>query len=197
MKYLALDIETTPFEITHKDIIQYLMDKKISKERRSLDANYSKIIVISVKDENKINLFYNDDEKQLLEEFWKYLKDKKDFMIVTHNGYKFDIPFLVLRSCINNVKVPVSINLNRWQMEKSNHFDIMMFFSQYETFTNPNLEILGKLHDIEVSGSRISGSDIEELYKNGEIDKIKERCKQDVELIDKIFKKLCLKHLER
>ncbi len=197
MKYLALDIETVPFEINHKDIIQYLMDKKISKERRSFDPNYSRIIVIAVKENEETKVFDNENEKLLLEEFWSYLKTKKDFILITHNGYKFDIPFLILKSCINEVKVPFSINLNKWQMENSNHFDIMQFFSQYETFTNLNLEILGKMHSIEVSGNRISSSDIEELYKNNELDKIKEKCKQDVELIDRIFKKLCLKHLEK
>ena len=44
MKFIALDIETAPLKIEHEEVKQYLMDKKISREARSLDPNYSKII---------------------------------------------------------------------------------------------------------------------------------------------------------
>ena len=39
MKYLFLDIEVAPVEISNEHVKNYLMDKKISKEARSLDPN--------------------------------------------------------------------------------------------------------------------------------------------------------------
>ena len=197
MKYISLDIETVPFEITDEDIKTYLMDKKISKERRSMDPNYSKIVVICVKILGEdVKIFFDDSEKKILEDFWNFLKENKAFVLVTHNGYKFDMPFVIVRSCVNNVDIPVFVNMNRWQMETSNHFDTMLFFSQYENFTNPNLEILAKLNGIEVPTQRLSGADVERIYKEGDLEKIKERCQQDVEILEKVFVKLCLNYLK-
>ena len=197
MKYITIDIETVPLEIKHEDIKTYLMDKKISKERRSLDPNYSKIITIGIKEPNKeVKLMSGDDEKEILTEFWNILKENKDAILVTHNGYQFDIPFILIRSVINKIKIPIPINTNRWAMEKSNHFDTMMFFSQYGTFTNPNLGILGKMHGLDVPKNRISGADVEKLYKNGEWEKIKNHCKEDIEILEKLFEKLCLDYLD-
>lgn len=196
MKYISLDIETAPIEIKHPDVIRYLMDKKISKESRSMNPLYSKIITIGVKvlgEETK--LFFGDNEKQILEDFWIFVKNQKqetgNLIFVTYNGYKFDIPFLNIRSAINYTEAPVKINTNRWNMQNSNHFDVMMFFSQFETFTNPNLRILAKMHDIEMGGEQISGADIEKLFQAKNWEKIKEKCRQDLELTEKIFEKFC------
>jgi len=194
MKYISLDIETVPLKIEHEDVKEYLMDKKISKEQRSLDPNYSKIITIGLKspgEETKI--FYSDDEKQILTDFWNYIQPGQK--IITHNGYKFDIPFILIRSCINNIKPTFSINTNRWGMMMSNHFDTMMFFSHYENFINQNLTILAKMNGIEIPEKTITGRDVEKAYKNKEWNKIIAHCKQDVEILEKIFEKLCLKHL--
>lgn len=197
-KYISLDIETIPLSITHEDVKTYLMDKKISKQRRSLDPNYSKIIVICAKLMNQeIKIFEGENEKKMLEDFWNFLNLNRDAVIITHNGYGFDIPFLILRSCINNVKIPVNININKWSMERSNHFDTMIFFSQYGSFINPNLEVLGRLHGVEVEKSEIYGADVERLYKEGKRDLIINKCKQDVELLENVFRKLCLNYLEK
>src|SRR3989344_5588029 len=116
MKYIFLDIETVPMRIEHEDVKQYLMDKKISKEERSYNPLYSKIITIGMKTFNESTEMLIGKEKEMLEQFWGKLKGLNT-ILVTYNGYKFDIPFIVLRSIINNVKIPFSINLNKWQME--------------------------------------------------------------------------------
>ena len=196
MNYLFLDIETAPLEINNEDVKNYLMDKKISKELRSLDPNYSKVISVALKLNNEdVKLFFGDEEKEILINVWNFVKESKA-ITVTHNGYKFDIPFLIIRSCVNNLEVPIRINVNPWQMLTSNHFDTMLFFSGFGSFTNPNLEILAKLNNINFEGERISGSEIEKLYKLKNWDKINSRCKQDVEILEKVFNKLCLKYLE-
>ena len=199
MKFITLDIETVPLKIEHEEVREYLMDKKISKEARSLDPNYSKIIAIGVKVLNEPKMFYGDDEEKILNEFWNFMKEFANknpfYRIVTHNGYKFDIPFIIIRSCINNIDLPkeVDINTNMWNMKKSNHFDTMILFSHYGNFINPNLDVLSKLAGIEVPKERIFGADIEKVYKNNDWGKITEHCRQDVEILEKLFEKLCLK----
>lgn len=194
--YVFLDIETVPMKIEHEDIKEYLMDKKITSGMRSLDPNYSKIIMICVKVNDIIKVF-SGDERKLLEEFWNFLSEHKNSVFVTYNGYKFDIPFLIVRSCINNIKIPIDINKNRWSMERSNHFDVMLFFSQYETFINPNLTLLANIHNIEIKGERFGGREVERFYNENEIKKIEEHCKQDVEILEGIFNKVCLGYLEK
>lgn len=200
MKFMMLDIETTPFKIEHEEIKEYLMDKKINKEARSLDPNYSKIITICVKIINEpVKAFYGDNEKEILTEFWNFMIEfvnKNPFYkIVTHNGYKFDIPFITLRSYINDVSIPrnIEINTNMWSMNRSNHFDTMIFFSHYGNFINPNLYIIAKINGVNLPEEKISGSEVERLYKNNEWEKIVEHCKCDVEVLEKLFSKVCLK----
>ncbi len=196
MKYLFLDIETVPLEINNEDVKSYLMDKKISKELRSFDPNYSRIVCVAVKiDDEDTKAFYSDNEKELLTNLWEFIKNNFG-MIVTHNGYKFDIPFLIIRSCVNNI-MPLKINTNPWSMLTSNHFDTMVFFSGFGSFTNPNLEILAKLNEIEVEKERVLGSEIEKYYKSKDWGKIISRCKGDVEILEKVFNKLCKNYLEK
>lgn len=199
MRYIVLDIETVPLDIKDPHIVQYLMDKNISKERRVLDPNYSKIIAVGLKQESKDpEIIIGEDETKILKELWdnlaNYMKQPTTSKkrIVTHNGYKFDIPFIIVRSYVNHIKPKVEINTNRWRMGESNHFDTMLFFSQYELFTNLSLKILCRMHDIEVPEEGISGADIEERYKKGNWDIIKEHCKQDVEITAKLYEKIFL-----
>ena len=117
MEYLILDIETVPIEIEDTYIKDYLMDKKISKEKRSFDPNYSKVIIIGIKEQGKDSTILEGDEKEILTKLWNLLRNRKNILIVTHNGYQFDIPFLIIRSIINKIEIPLSINTNRFRME--------------------------------------------------------------------------------
>lgn len=197
MNYLFLDIETVPQEVENNDIKNYLMDKQISKEMRAFNPNYSKIIVICIKQLGKETKTIEGNEKEMLTQLWEILENQTDkTTIVTHNGYQFDVPFIILRSIINGVNIPVIINTSKWQMEFSNHFDTMQFFSQYGAFTNMRLTILAKMHNIETPGEGVSGADVERLFREGKIDTIKQHCKEDVILLEKVFQKLCLDYLE-
>ncbi len=199
MAYISLDIETVPLVIEDDTVKAYLMDKKISKYQRSFHPLFSRIIVICVKElESTTEVYHNDDEKLLLEQFWRRFGELKSPKIITFNGYNFDIPFLITRSIINDVSIPFQINTNKWQMEKSNHFDVMRFFSSHETFLNISLRTISKILEIKNGGQNgTAGSDIERLYKAGNIDAIKEKCKYDVELLEKVFEKSCRRYLEK
>ena len=200
MKFIFLDIETVPVEL-HDDVKEYFMNKKISKDSRQTHPMYARTIVICAKEYQKeTKIFNNADEKSLLEDFWNFMAEKfaedPKTIIVTHNGYKFDIPFLILRSHINGIKIPVQINTNRFNMMGSNHFDTLVFFSFNETFTYPNLEILCKMFGIKVH-ERLTGNEIIKCYKKGNIQEIIEHCKNDVEILEKLFDKVCMHIFEK
>ena len=186
MDYLVMDIETTPLELKDKVVIEYLMDKQISKEMRSFNPLYSKIICIGLKPKDKDPIILiGGDEVELLEKFWNIAKDYHIF--ITHNGYGFDIPFLNIRSIINKVKPTVNINLNKFQMLTSNHFDTMLFFSQNGTFTNPRLGIVAKTCSISVPDKGFDGREIERLFKENKLKEIEKHCKEDVEITEKVY----------
>lgn len=193
MKYLFLDIETIPLEIYDEFITRYLMDKKLTDAARSIDPNYSKILVIGLKYDNEVNLL-TGDEKNILNEFWDFFK-KDNFVVVTHNGYKFDIPFIIVRSIINNVKISKEINTNPWNMLRSNHLDTMLIFSQ-NVFTNANLKVLARLNHVQFKDDGILGKDVERLYKENKLKLIEEHCKGDIEILEKLFNLKCRAYVE-
>ena len=78
-------------------------------------------------------------------------------------------------------------------METSNHFDTMLFFSANGSFTNMPLSLLARMHNIDVKDN-IHGQEIEKCFNDKEYDKIIERCKNDVELLERVFNKLCINY---
>ena len=196
MRFCFLDIETVPLKIENEDVREYLMDHKITKEMRTYNPHYSKIVCICLKfsDNNEIKTFMYEDEKDLLTEFWDFIKlNFRDTVFVTHNGYGFDMPFINIRSFVNELIIPFSFNMNKWNMDNSNHFDTMIFFSVNGAFTNMPLNLIAKMHNIEVKNN-VHGQEIEKCFYNKEYDKIIERCNNDVELLERVFNKLCLNY---
>ncbi len=183
MNYAVIDIETVPVEIKDDDIKEYLMDKQISKEMRAFHPLFSKIICICLKNENN-TIALTGNEKEILEKFWDTVQDYNYF--ITFNGYSFDIPFIIIRSTVNKVKFRNIISLNKFNMQGSNHFDVMLYFSQ-NTFTNIRLDIIAKSLGIMTGEDRFTGREVERLYKEGNIDEIIEHCKQDVSITEKIW----------
>jgi len=182
MNPLVIDIETVPLNIKDEYIKEYLMDKKIDKESRSLHPLYSKIVCIVVKGREEYVL--TGEEKDILVRFWEIVKEYDFF--VTHNGYGFDIPFIIVRSALNKVKYSSKIQLNRYNMNNSNHFDTMLFFSQ-GTFFNVRLDVIARSIGVELQDDLISGRECERLYKEGKIDEIVKHCKEDVMITEKIY----------
>ncbi|MEM2925390.1 MAG: hypothetical protein QXJ68_06835, partial [Methanocellales archaeon] len=65
---------------------------------------------------------------------WNYLSKFNPDLIVSFNGYRFDIPFLYVRSLLNEVKPSLPINTNKYNMDRSNHFDCMLVLSHNDVF---------------------------------------------------------------
>ena len=188
MSYVILDLESAPLEITDEDVWIYLSEKKTV---RSLHPVFSKTIAIGTKPPDELpNVIYSDNEKELLEKFWSLMGNLQPEKIVTFNGYGFDVPFLLVRSRLNNVKPTININLNKWQNETSNHFDCMVFFSQYGVFINVAQAIICKMLGINVPSDIISGTQIEECYKRKDWRPIIHRCEQDLIMTEKLYKKI-------
>lgn len=189
MSYFVVDLETTPIKFEDEEILEYLIEKKFPK---GIHPVFSKIIVIGLKDssQNVIKILRNEDEETLLKEFWEIIENVNPDRIITWNGYSFDIPFIEVRSRLNGIKISYEINTNKWNMLNSNHLDLMRLLAGgNDNFLNIRLDIACSILGIE-HNRKITGREIEGLYKNQDWESIEKHCKEDVRMVEEIYKKL-------
>jgi len=134
-----------------------------------------KVLVVSDKDltpENKdFEYLIFENEKELLTKFWELTKNYELF--VTYNGDNFDFPYLMIRSGINRVKVPLEIK--RWGSDK--FLDLQNKIRQSHAF---KLEMLCKAFGItNPKQEGVEGSEVSRLYYEGEINKIADYVSRD------------------
>ena len=186
--YTVLDIETTPIEFQEREVIDYLIKKKIG---RDFHPFFSKMIAVGLQDEGDSPiLIAGENEADILSEFWEKIDMIHPNLIVSFNGMAFDVPFLGLRSISNNVKPSFTIATNKWQMETSNHFDCMHALSMKGNFSWVSLEMACRLLGIEIPTDRVRATRLEELYKAKDWEAIRKRTKQDLKLTEQLFLKI-------
>lgn len=186
--YLVFDIETAALGEFDQETTEYLMDKSFSS---GMHPVFAKIIAIGYKlPGEKPIVLKGEDEKRILEQFWEILRRKIPGKFVTFSGYRFDLPFLNIRSRINGIFPSVEINTNKWRMWFSNHFDCMLALSHLGILLNVRLEIACRMLGIKVKDSAMRGADIPSLYKIGRWDEIEKHCVHDLELTEQLYLKL-------
>lgn len=191
--YVTLDIETVALpEAYEPKVLDYLMGK-VTSRIIGLHPVFSKIIAVGIKEpENEPNVFHGDDERKILSDTWIYLDKHQGVTVVTFNGYGFDIPFINVRSLVNGIKPMMALETNKWRMEGSNHFDLMLAFSHMDTFTWVSLEALCRVYGIEVPEDRIGVREVMTSYRKGDWDSIIKHNSQCLVMIEALYKKFFL-----
>ena len=191
--YVTLDIETVALpEAIKPKVLDYLMGKDTAKVI-GLHPVFSKVIVVGIKEpDNEPNIFYGDDERKILSDTWAYFDEHRGVKVVTFNGYRFDIPFITIRSLINGIKPTMHIETNKWRMEGSNHFDLMFAFSHIDTFLWVSLETLCRLYGIAVPKDKLSGREVIACYRRGDWDSIIKHNREDLVMTEELYKKFFL-----
>jgi hypothetical protein len=192
-----------------ESIAKWLEDNAESigdKEYRdtSFDGMYGQICVIGwALDGGEINsVSYRDDfmdEKSLLISFFNQLSDQLgtvDQRIregcyipidwCAHNGTNFDFRFLWQRCVINGVKPSVRIpyDAKPW----GDVIDTLYLWKGVKT-KGGSLDAICKAFGIPGKGD-MDGSKVWDAVKNGEIDKIAEYCRDDVDKLRQIHKRM-------
>jgi len=181
---LVFDIETVgkPFEKLEKGDQDYLLnnlesgaEEKDAKLRTALHPIYGFVTYIGMlnpdtgkgkvigtadkkyKPENKDFVYENcQDEKELLEKFWQIASLYEQF--VSYNGRKFDVPYLVFRSLVNKVTIPVDIN-------GTGHVDLQVCLRPYGTRAY-KLEAISKALGVTNPKEKgVSGLHVSRLYE--------------------------------
>jgi predicted PolB exonuclease-like 3'-5' exonuclease len=181
MDYFYIDIETIPLD---KEKYASLDEDERKKLLNPID---SRIIAVGFQKKGlDSQIFYSEDEKVLLQAFWSALTVQKQsrvpYRIVGFNIKDYDLPFLVTRSFINNVKiVPFLLK------------DVIDVREQLSAFkfgpTRGKLKEFGSLMGLTIMDD-IDGSQVAENYWNAQHEKIKTYLKKDLEITQKIHERM-------
>jgi uncharacterized protein YprB with RNaseH-like and TPR domain len=152
-------------------------------ETNGLNPIKNRIISISLLEiSNSIpTTFYGEDEKRTLEQFWNCIRDCEG--VITFNGDSFDLPFIIARSLIHQVKIRKDLkNLDLRKIVNS-------FWYSYEKHSNGTLRdwasILGFIVETE------DGEKMIELYNKKNWKEIVFHNSEDVK-ITKLLHQRCL-----
>lgn len=157
-------------------------------ETTGLEKREHRITCISISDvnSNKVHSIINEDEKILLNDFFRILYESNENLLLTFNGNSFDIPFIIHRALINNIiaprgfKFPKTIDLRQIATG---------FFYNYDKYEKGSLNDWCSLLGMESKFS--NGKEVVEAWHRRDLNFIKEHCEYDV-LITKELAKRCL-----
>jgi len=124
-------------------------------------------------------------EIEILKLFWNYIS--KTDKVITFNGRNFDLPFLMLRSAMLNVKPSVNLIHNRYNITR--HIDLLDQFTFYGMTRKFNLDFYCHAFGVTSPKSKgISGMEVKELYKAGRTKDIAIYCGEDVKATYELYK---------
>lgn len=194
-RFLVLDIETIiDWELVR---LVFNMPESATQEelRQQVLSKYSSgflpppfhipicIALIDVDHEtcrvNNATVLESNDEKTLLQQFWKVTKLRKGAPIqttfVSFNGRSFDLPCLFLRSLKHRVPI-VPWDRNRYSFEASH--DVCDDLSEFGASGRVSLDLISKLLGLR-GKTDTKGSMVEELYHKGERRRLFDYCMDD------------------
>lgn len=175
----------------------------IFEDKAGIYSEFAKIVCIS------IGNIYNDgtmwkvrlkslsghEESEILRNFSEIIEKMtatyKDIRFCGHNIKEFDIPFICRRFVINNIPLPLPLQLSGKKPWEIHHIDTMEMwkFGDNKNFTS--LSLLAQVLGIPSPKSDIDGSQVSNVYwQDGDIKRISRYCMQDVFTTAKVFLRL-------
>ena len=112
--------------------------------------------------------FKQMSEKEMLENFWQGANQYDEF--ISFNGRGFDVPFLVVRSAVHNIRPTKDLMSNRYlssQTFGAKHVDLLDQLTFYGTMRKRgNLHLWSRVFGIKSPKAEgIKGEDVGRLYK--------------------------------
>lgn len=177
---LVLDIETIPAgqEVLEQYCSQFPRKKK-PKEAPALHPCTARIIAVGLKPMGDEPVVFLDTEREVLESTKSYLEEARPSRIITFNGTSFDFPMLRFRAAALRVEglgrlLPTArssrncdlFHLIKWEMPL--------------TLSELSMLVLGRPKEL-------SGADVAELYRMGDLDAIRQYNINDLEIIEALY----------
>ncbi len=143
----------------------------------------------------RLKSLVNDNEHTLLSDFAdmlvKFSALHRDMKFCGHNIKEFDIPFLCRRMVINNITLPVSMQMMGKKPWEVSHLDTMEMwrFGDFKNYTS--LSLLAVILGIPSPKSDMDGSMVGSAYwHDNDLARIGSYCLQDVLTSAKVYLKL-------
>ena len=135
--------------------------------------------------EEKNTKYMGLSESEMIKFFWE--QTRKCEQIITFNGKNFDLPFLMIRSAIHQIK-PTRDFVKAVKFRKKSHIDLLDRLTFFGSIRKFNLDFYCKSFGIDSpKGKDISGIDVKELYSAGKIKDIALYCSDDLRATDELF----------
>lgn len=155
-------------------------------ETNGLEKRENRVTCISFCSLNsEIKTIMNEDEKELLQEFFRYLHMSSEKLLVSFNGSAFDIPFIIHRALVNKVKAPTGFVFPK-------HTDIRQiatgFFYSYNKYEKGTLDDWCKILGYDTKFS--NGSEVAAAWDKRDLKFIQEHCEYDIFVTREIVKQL-------
>lgn len=199
MRRIFVDIETLPPDKGSSAIGVREEIGSCSEEefrRLALDGDFGRILTIGViveQDDQVIHrgllgrerqtMMFHLDEARTLRGFWKLLKgfNTRRDLVVGHNLFDFDLPFLYKRSVIQRVRPSVELPFTRYRSQPI--FDTMHQWNKWSPRKFISLDRLAKVLGLESSKRQgIDGRLVYDRFCEGCHQEIADYCIRDVNL---------------
>ncbi len=170
-----------------------LSDEDFYQSNASLHPEFGKIVTISIGQiqfdeigmpiQSKIKSFYGDDEHTLLSEFNQILiavfNKNQNVKLTGHNIKKFDAPWIIKRCLINGIMPTTKLHLHKQKPWENCLLDTLEVW-KFGGYNGASLGILCNVLGIPTPKDDISGSDVNRVYWQGGLERIKDYCEKDV-----------------
>jgi 3'-5' exonuclease len=204
MRRIFVDIETLPPDKGSAlvGVCEEIISCSEEEFRRlALDGDFGRVLTVGVVVEQndqvthrgllgreRQTMMFHLDEARTLRGFWKLLKGfnvSRD-LVVGHNVFDFDLPFLYKRSVIHRVRPSVELPFTRYRSRPI--FDTMHQWNKWSPRKFISLDRLAKVLGLESSkGMGIDGRLVYDRFREGCHQEIADYCLRDVELVRRIY----------
>lgn len=202
-RIITIDIETLPTAEPFESRLFWETEEQYLKT--ACDANLGKILCIGYSEQNEFGAIvehgcfgwceettdFQPDEKMILADFWQYMRgfNCSNDLIIGHNIMDFDLPFILQRSIIHNVRPTVGFYFGKYR--EAPIFDTMRVWDSWKWGGSTSLEKLAfalGLENPKVGG--ISGGNLYEAYQEGRFEEIYRYCMRDVKVTRNAWRKM-------
>ena len=202
-RIITIDIETLP--TTEPFEAKLFWETEDEYRKTACDANLGRILCIGYAEQNERGQIvehgcfgwreetndFEPDEAIILAEFWQYLNgfDTYSDLIIGHNILDFDLPFIVQRSIIKNVRPTVNFYFGKYK--KAPIFDTMREWDCWKWGDKTSLKKLAFALDLEnPKTGDIDGSKIYDAFLAGRFEEIYKYCMRDVKTTRNIWRRI-------
>ena len=129
------------------------------------------------------------DEAEMLKKFWQGVENYET--VVTFNGRGFDVPFLMIRSAVHNIRPSVNLMDNRYlnMQRPPRHVDLQDQMTFYGAFYKKGgLHMISRAFQIESpKEGEVKGEEVGEYFAAGKFAEIARYNVRDVEATAKLY----------